>query len=359
MVAGAAIGFLWVISAVSAAPGNSLVLSFSPNPVLDSSPVDLHISGQTTSTQPLVLFYWQQAGGACPADPNSASPSTFDQFDAASPSTGAFSDDNTSEFPAGTVLVCAYLVDTANPDPITGNPPVLASTAATLHVSPAHPHLAMHVPARRDVGQPLTVSLSWTGLPVTAQVGERLDLWALHGAASCPATPDQEPSGAQNLLDPGSFGSSWSGSFNSYGRYLFCAWLERLGPAFGSIIAGPVAAETVVERPSGGSWFRGVSSQHLRIRFKVIPGEAYDVSFGVRLRCKGRSARALTKTDPLYAIWLDSLGRFVVDFTGGPARGVIRGRIGAHSARGSLSETYRQASGAVCTTGPVSWSATG
>jgi hypothetical protein len=53
-------------------------------------------------------------------------------------------------------------------------------------------------------------------------------------------------------------------------------------------------------------------------------------------------------SDSRYATWLDPHGRFIVDFTGGSARGTIRGRVSGHAARGTQSETSATATGTLC-----------
>jgi len=340
----------------TAAPGESLLLSASPNPPRDSTPVTLHLAGQTAAQQPLVSVYWQQLGGTCPADPNSADPATFLLVNSDTPATGGISDDLTGIFPSGQVQLCAYLADIASPDPVTGNPTILSSASDLLHVQPVHVALALHVPARLDAGEPFTGTVTTAGLPLDAQYALAVDVRRADGAG-CAPTRAQEPGTAQDVLSPGDFGSSFGGYFPAYGKYIFCAWVQRLGAAVGTTLAGPVSATILVAPPTGGTPFAGATSQHLAIRFRVVRGEAYAVVFRVRLRCGGRVATHPVVSDPLRAIWLDPEGRFIVDFTGGRARGTIRGRVTGHTARGTLSETSRTATGALCVSGPVTWSA--
>jgi hypothetical protein len=61
------------------------------------------------------------------------------------------------------------------------------------------------------------------------------------------------------------------------------------------------------------------------------------------------------RSGTLGAITLDSLGRFVVDFSNSSASGTLTGRAQGRTAKGTLTERYVDPSGNTCTSGPVSW----
>jgi hypothetical protein len=343
----------------ASALGDTLSFSASPAQAADSVPVKLTLSGQTSAAQPAATVYWQQSAGQdCPTEPYGVDPTTFTLVDGETTSTGSYRVVLSGGiFPAGEVLLCAYVGDIARDEESpTGNPPIVARAQLRLTVAPVHVRLAIHVPARVDLEESFTGSVSFAGLPSEAQT----DLWVdvkPADAGGCAPTRAQEPPTAQDVITPGQIGSSFVGRFGKYGVNRLCAWLMRVGPDAGTTLAGPVSATIVVAPTSGGRPFRGRTSQRLPIRFKVVSNKLYAAAFRLRFTCSRSPARHPVKLGTLGLIKLAGRGRFVVAFSGGSAHGTLAGRVHGRSASGTLSEVYTEPSGAKCESGRVRWRA--
>ena len=179
-------------------------------------------------------------------------------------------------------------------------------------------------------------------------------------AGGCAPTRAQEPQNAQDVLTPGplSIGTSFVGHFGKYGANRLCAWLSRLGADAGTTLAGPVSATMLVAPTTGGRPFHGRTSQRPAIGFKVVDHKLYAAAFRLQFTCAGSSPSSRpVKPGSLSLVKLDSLGRFVVAFSGGTAHGTLTGRVRGSSASGTLSEVYTDSSGDRCASGRVAWRA--
>lgn len=354
----AAVVALVLGGAASPALGDTLSLSANSAEGTDSVPVRLTLSGQTTAAQPVATVYWQHVPGqGCPAEPYAADFSTFVMIDGEPTSPGSYSVVLLGgTFPAGSVLLCAYLGDISRDEESpSGNPPITAHAQLSLTVKPLHVHLAIHVPTRVDLEESFTGNVGIEGLPNEAQTALWVDVKPAD-SGGCAPTRAQEPANAQNILSPGDTGASFNGRFGTYGTNRLCAWLVRLGPDAGTTLAGPVSATIVVAPTTGGKPFNGRTSQRLRIGFKVIDHKLYAAAFRIRFRCTQAPTHPV-KTGTLSLIKLDGAGRFIVDFTGGTAHGTFTGRVRGRSASGTLSEAYSEPSGERCESGPIKWRA--
>jgi hypothetical protein len=352
----------FVIAGQGTALADTLSFSASPSVGTDSVPVRLTLAGQTTAGQPSATVYWQQAPGqSCPSEPYVVDFTTFTLVDGETTNTGTYHVVlSGGVFPAGRVLLCAYLGDIARDEQSpTGNPPIVARAELALTVQPVHVRLQLHVPASVDLEEPFTGSVSMEGLPSEAQAGLTVDVKPA-GEGGCAPTRAQEPPGAQNVITPGGIGSSFVGHFGKYGSNRLCAWLTRVGPGAGTVLAGPVSATILVAPTTGGRPFSGRTSQRLPIAFKVLKDKLYAAGFRLRFKCSGStSTRHPVKFGSLSLVKLDSLGRFIVDFSGGTATGTFIGKVRGGSASGTLNEVYTDPSGGRCASGRVSWRAGG
>jgi hypothetical protein len=300
--------------------------------------------------------YWQQAPGqSCPSEPYAVDFTTFTLVDGETTNTGSYHVVlSGGVFPAGRVLLCAYLGDIARDEQSpTGSPPIVARGELALTVQPVHVRLQLHVPATVDLEEPFTGSVSMEGLPGEAQVSLAVDVKPV-GAGGCAPTRAQEPQGAQDVITPGGVGSSFVGHFGAYGSNRLCAWLTRVGPGAGTVLAGPVSATILVAPTTGGRRFSGRTSQRLPIAFRVLKDKLYAAGFRLRFKCSA-SNRQPVRFGSLSLVKLDPLGRFVVDFSGGTAHGTFIGRVRGGSASGTLNEVYMDPSGAKCASGRVLW----
>src|SRR5947209_2102563 len=112
----------------ASALGDTLSFSASPAQAADSVSVKLTLSGQTSAAQPAATVYWQQSAGQdCPTEPYGVDPTTFTLVDGETTSTGSYRVVLSGGiFPAGEVLLCAYLGDIARDEESpTGNPPIV------------------------------------------------------------------------------------------------------------------------------------------------------------------------------------------------------------------------------------------
>jgi hypothetical protein len=324
-------------------------------------PVKLTLSGQTAAAQPIASVYWQRApANGCPPEPYAVDFTTFASVDGETTSTGSYRVVlSGGVFPAGTVLLCAYLGDIARDEQsITGNPPIVARGELSLTVRAVHVGLELHVPTRVDLEESFTGSVSIKGLPNEAQVALWVDVKPAD-AGGCAPTRAQEPQSAQDVVTPRlSIGTSFVGHFGKYGANRLCAWLSRLGADAGTTLAGPVSATMLVAPTTGGRSFHGRTSQRLAIGFKLVDHKLYAAAFRLRFKCAGSAGGSHpVKAGSLSLIKLDSLGRFVVAFSGGTAHGTLAGRVQESSATGTLSEVYTDSSGDRCASGRVTWRA--
>ncbi len=348
------------LGAASPALADTLSLSASPAQATDSVPVKLTLSGQTAAAHPAASVYWQRAAGqGCPAEPYEVDFTTFALVDGETTTTGSYRVVlSGGVFPAGPVLLCAYLGDIARDEQsMTGNPPIVARAELSLTVRPVHVRLELHVPARVDLEESFTGSVKIEGLPAEAQTTLAVDVKPAD-AGGCAPTRFQEPQSAQDVITPGSIGSSFVGHFGRYGLNRICAWLSRLGPDAGTTLAGPVSATILVAPTTGGRSFHGRTSQRLPIGFRVVEDKLYAAVFRLRFACAGATTRSHpVKPGSLSLIKLDALGRFIVAFSGGAAHGRLTGRVHGRSASGTLSEVYTDSAGHTCASGRVTWRA--
>ena len=296
-----------LLCAALAAPAgaDSLSVTAGPDPAQDSTPVTVHVSGQTAAAQPTVAVYQQPAGQDCPADRTGASGPLVVREPVAG---GAFAADYRTSFATGTVLLCAYLSD--------GDGPTLATAAHSFFVRPLRVQLSLGLPAKVERHEPFRGDVSYPGLPLTADTGLWVDVKPDDGRG-CAATRAAEPADAVDLLTPARGGHTFTSSLPSYGRYLVCVWLIRHD---GSALAGPVFATINVTHITGGRRFSGRTSQGLPIRFRRLGRTLYGMTYSVR--CAGRVTRV--RADPIAL----AHGRFRT-----PA---LRGRLDARTAHGTL-----------------------
>jgi hypothetical protein len=289
------------------ASADTLSLGAGPDPARDSTPVTVHVSGETTAAQPTVTVYQQD--GACPADRAAARGPLVVSESVAS---GAFAADYRTTFAAGTVLLCAYLTDPSGVQ--------LASASHTFSVRPLRVELALGLPRRVERYEPVRGDVSYAGLPLTSDAGLWVDVKPDDGRG-CATTRAAEPADAQDLVTPASGRHTFSTSFSTYGRKLVCVWLIRHD---GSALAGPVSATIAVAHITGGRWFRGTTSQGLPVRFRRHGHTLYDLSF--KVRCRGSTTTL--RSAPL----LLSRGGFSFP----SPLGTLRGTVGRRSAHGTL-----------------------
>jgi hypothetical protein len=298
-----------LLSVLLAAPASAdtLTLGAGPDPARDSTPVTVHVSGQTNAAQPTVSVY--QQNDACPADHAAA---TGPLVVAESVASGAFAADYRTTFAAGTVLLCAYLTDATGAQ--------LASASHTLSVRPLRIELSLGLPSRVERFEPVHGDVSYAGLPLTSDAGLWVDVKPDDGRG-CAATRTAEPADARDLVTPATGRHTFSTSFNVYGRNLVCVWLIRHD---GSALAGPVSATITVAHITGGRRFRGTTSQGLPIHFRRHGHTLYDLTF--RVRCGG--AVTTLRSAPIVL----RRGRFSFP----SPKATLRGRVGRRSAHGTL-----------------------
>ena len=290
------------------AAADTLSLSAGPDPARDSTPVTVHVSGQTAADQPTVAVY--QQGGACPADRAAV---TGPLVVSESVATGSFAADYRTTFATGTVLLCAYLNDATGAQ--------LASASHTLSVRPLHIELSLGLPVRVERFEPVEGDVSYAGLPLTSDAGLWVDVKPDDGRG-CAATRAAEPADARDLLTPATGRHTFSTSFDPYGRNLVCVWLIRHD---GSALSGPVSATVTVAHITGGRRFRGTTSQALPIGFRRHGHSLYDLSF--KVRCAG--AVTTVRSAPIV---LSKRGLFAFP----SPRGTLRGTVGRRAAHGTL-----------------------
>jgi hypothetical protein len=299
-----------LVLALLAAPAaaDTLSLGAGPDPARDSTPVTVHVSGQTSAAHPAVSVY--EEGDACPADPGDATGPLVVSETVAS---GAFAADYRTTFSAGTVRLCAYLRGESGA--------LLASATHTFFVRPLRIELALGLPGRVERFEPVRGDISYAGLPLTSDAGLWVDVKPDDGRG-CAATRAAEPADARDLLTPAAGRHTFSTSFDAYGRNLVCVWLIRHD---GSALAGPVSATVTVAHITGGRRFRGTTSQGLPVRFRRHGHTLYDLS--LKVRCAG--AVTTVRSAPIV---LSKRGLFAFP----SPLGTLRGTVGRRTAHGTL-----------------------
>jgi hypothetical protein len=307
------------------AAADTLSLTAGPDPARDSTPVTVHVSGQTAAAQPTVAVY-QADGQTCPATPAGT------LVVSESVASGAFAADYRTTFAAGTAQLCAYLSDSSGAQ--------LAAAAYSLSVRPLRIELALGLPDKVERNEPFRGDVSYAGLPLTSDAGLWVDVKPDDGRG-CAPTRAAEPAGVRDLLTPADRAHTYTASFGSYGRNLVCAWLTRHD---GTTLAGPVFATITVAHITGGTRFHGRTSQGLPIRFRRRGHTLYGMTF--RVRCSGSTVTV--RRGPIVL----RHGRFSVGFATAAARGTLRGRVLRRSARGTLVAAEKD-----CASGSVTWHA--
>jgi hypothetical protein len=341
-VRGLACALSTICCALAAAPAgaDTLSLDAGPDPARDSTPVTVHVAGETAAAQPSVAIYQQLAAGqGCPASATAGDPA-FPFVAGGAVAGGSFSADYGVTFAPGTVVLCGYVG-------ASGAPPAAAATHS-LVVRPLRVVLALAVSPRVEAGEAFRGDVSFQGLPVTAEVALWVDVKPDDGR-SCAATRAAEPAEASDLLGPGDIGHTFGGSFASYGRRIVCAWLVRHD---GSTLAGPASATIAVVHITGGRRLRGSTSQRLAIAFRRLGHTLYGTTLKLSARCAdGTRVRRRVTAGPIVL----AHGRFSVPLAG--AQGRLRGRATARAAHGTVRAAFANSAGAPCRTGRVTWRA--